>query len=75
MTKMLSSDSVDHALVARALDHHLRDSGVKQLLLDVATQLVVLVDLVGVAPLLEPVGLPAIEGPEAESVRMYLLFH
>ena len=36
---------------------------------------VVLVDLLGVAPLSEPVGLPPVEGAEPESVGMYFLSH
>src|SRR5262245_39122612 len=66
---------VHHALVARALDHHLRDAGVEELLLDVAAQAMVLVDLVRVVPLLVPVGLPAIERSQPEPIRVYFLTH
>src|SRR4029453_2096702 len=66
---------VEHHLVGGPVDHDLGDAGVVQLLLDEAPDLMVFLDLVGVAPLREPVGLPAVEGPEPEPVGMHLLAH
>src|SRR5262245_29345320 len=62
-------------LVARPLDHDLRDAGVEELLLDVVAEPDVLVEPLGVVPLGEPVGLPPVEGADPEAVRMNLLSH
>src|SRR3990172_10557923 len=62
-------------LLAGPLDHHLRDARVVELLLDEAPDLHVLVELARVAPLREPVRLPAVDGPEPESVGMYFFTH
>jgi hypothetical protein len=66
---------VQHDLVAGPVDHDLRDAGVVELLLDEAPDLVVLLDLVGVAPLREPIRLPPVEGAQPESIGMYFLTH
>jgi hypothetical protein len=41
----------------------------------VAAEAMVLVDLIRIVPLFEPVGFPAIEGPEPKSIRVYFLTH
>ena len=64
---------VDDDLLAGPIDHDLRDSGVEELLLDELPDLVVLVDLLAVAALLEPVGLPPVERAQTESVGVNLL--
>jgi hypothetical protein len=48
---------------------------VAELALDVLADLDVLEQLVGELPLVEPIGLPVVDGPDAETLRMNLLPH
>ena len=62
-------------LVALAFDIDARDAGARQTRADVLTDPDVLVELVGVVPIREPVGLPWVDDPETEPVRVDLVTH
>src|SRR5262249_19647433 len=65
----------DLGLVGRALDLDARDARVRVVVADVLTKLEVFVEPLRVVLVFVPLGVPGLDDPEAEPVRMRLLTH
>ena len=66
---------VDNELLTGSLDNNLRDTRVKQLLLDELANGKILMKLLGVVFSGKPIGLPPIKGAQPESIGMDFLTH